>query len=61
MSYTLNDKGFAKWMTDNLPESLFSEYYKVYQNEIKTELIRNLEDPAGNRDEQSDNFDVHCY
>ncbi len=41
MAYTVNDKGFAKWMVDNLPESLFSEYYKVYQNEIKTELIRN--------------------
>ncbi len=40
MAYTLSDKGLAKWMIDNLPETLFSEYYKIYQNDIKTSLIQ---------------------
>lgn len=40
MAYTLNDKGFAKWMSDNLPETLFCEYYRIYQNDVKSALIQ---------------------
>lgn len=40
MDYKVNDKGFAKWMASILPETLFNEYYKIYQNEIKSALIQ---------------------
>lgn len=40
MEYQLNDKGFAKWMLDNLPDQMFIEYYNVYQNDVKATLIQ---------------------
>ncbi len=40
MEYQLNDKGFAKWMLDNLPDPMFIEYYNVYQNDVKSALIQ---------------------
>lgn len=41
MDYTLNNKGFAKWMSNNLSESLFKAYYKIYQNDVIDALIQN--------------------